>query len=131
MKCWPALLSIGLMGSPSWAAPAPEVRFYEQLTPTQERRLLLTPGSREPGCHNFPFRRRVHRVAQVRFSWCTLYPESDCPEESAYPALWGRNKGYARFRNQPTIQLFPGAQWILSAKGNLPVGSWRCELEDK
>lgn len=130
MRAWSALL-IGLTWAPVWAAPAPEIRFYEQLTPNQERRLIITPGSREAGCHNFPFGRPVHRVAQVRFSWCSLFPESDCPKEMAYPLLWGRNRGYARYRDQPTAQIFPGAQWLLSATGNLPVSSWLCVLKEQ
>lgn len=110
------------------ANAGPNIRMYKINKKQQQRRITFGNAAREPGCHNLIVSRKVHRVAQAGFAWCSLYAEDDCAPDSVLPAMW-TGEEYHKYEidgSQPQAKLYPGSHWdIISSK--TPVQSWYCE----
>jgi hypothetical protein len=99
-----------------------EIRFYNMNRQGQQSQIMFVPRAGEPGCHNFPVARDVHRVAQVRFEYCSVYAERNCAAGSEYPGRWDG-------RREPVTQFTPGSRWVLEREGHVKVRSWNCVAE--
>lgn len=114
-----SLLKIG----PARAAEQSEIRFYKINKDEITQRLRFTrKKSRQPGCHNFLKRARLHKAVQFGFKSCRVYANKDCAEDSIMSF-------YRDKEPQPVTNLIQGYGW-------LPVGehergervrSWYCE----
>ena len=83
----------------------------------------------EEGCHNLRAVRKVHRFAQVGYSYCELYREKGCSEGSQVAAKW-RGSKYRKADidvKQPQQRLLPGSNWYLDPDKNIEIASWYCQ----
>ncbi|GJL83855.1 MAG: hypothetical protein DHS20C01_34890 [marine bacterium B5-7] len=109
------------------AAFGSEILFYNVNKKGQQSLLGMLPNRDEPGCHNMFFSKDVFRVAQIGFTYCSVYAEKDCPEDAAMIMRWkGRVKKNSA-RAQPTDRLMPGDMWYFEDNAERKVGSWHCE----
>lgn len=76
----------------------------------------------EPGCHNLITKRRIYRVAQIGFEFCTLYSEKDCEEGAEIAVSWKNKK-------EPATEITPGARWFLPGERGSKMASWKCDSE--
>lgn len=124
--CAVSVITMGLV--PISANAGPNIRMYKLNKKQQQRRIIFGDAVKEPGCHNLIVSRKVHRVAQVGFAWCSLYAEDDCAPDSVLPAMW-TGEEYHKYEidgSQPQAKFYPGSHWeIISSK--TPVQSWYCE----
>ncbi len=127
--CLLSLCAISLMVPVSVNA-GPNIRMYKINKKQQQRRITFGNAAQEPGCHNLIISRKVHRVAQAGFAWCSLYAEDDCAPDSILPAMW-TGDDYHKYEidgSKPQAKLYPGSKWnLISPK--TPVQSWYCEAE--
>ncbi len=107
-----------------------KVRMYKLNKQEQQRRLSLGRAAEKPGCHNLLTGKKVYRVAQAGFAWCSVYAKDDCAPESIVSALW-TGREYRKYQidgTQPQKKLYPGSNWMLQLDdGN--IQSWYCEAE--
>lgn len=112
-----------LLGAAAWLVLAggalADIRLYNIDEDGHEDGVMQAINTDDPGCHDLLFDPGVHRVAQVRFAWCSVYREESCQEGSEIPGRW---KG----KKEPVTRFTPGALWVLD-EGNVSVASWRCE----
>jgi hypothetical protein len=105
------------------AAGKQEIRFYKINKDGITQRLRFTTRkSRQPGCHNFLKRARLHRAVQFAYSNCRVYQEKDCADSSVMS--FTRDK-----EPEPTTELSQGYGWYPVGeheRGEL-VRSWYCE----
>lgn len=111
------------LGAAAWLLLAgtamADIRLYKIDDDGYEEGVMQAINTDDPGCHDLLFDPGVHRVAQVRFAWCSVYREESCREGSEIPGRW---KG----KEEPVVKFTPGALWVLD-EGNVSVASWRCE----
>jgi hypothetical protein len=83
----------------------------------------------EPGCHDLRRQHKVHRFAQVGFSWCTLYAGDKCKPGTELSAMWkgGKYRKADIDISLPQTRLLPGSKWYLDPLQETEVGSWACE----
>lgn len=108
-------------------ADAAEIRFYKVNSKGQQREIGFIRNADEPGCHNMFGSREVFRVAQVGFTFCSVYPEADCPADSAHVMNWKGKVKKNSVRAQPTDRLMPGDMWYFGDNETREVKSWHCE----
>ncbi len=116
-----ALLAACFLGMTALAQA--EIRFYKIRKNGQQMNIRMALGTDKPGCHAFPVKRKVHRIAVVNFKHCQLYSTRACEAGSEIPALW-KNKP-----QKEAVVFTPGSQWYLSPDGNTPVQAWMCVRE--
>ncbi len=115
----------------SFPANAAHVRFYE-LHKNDGQKRIRVKNNDQPGCHNFggwgSGKKELHRMAQVGFSWCSVYSEPDCPANKVLEARWqGKDYRIADIDvSQPQTRLLRGSKWQFAEK-NVDAASWYCE----
>ncbi len=110
----------------SLAAHGGEIRFYNVNKKGQQSEVRFVMGRDKPGCHNIFGGRDVFRVAQIGFTYCTVYAEKDCAEDSAMVMNWKGKVRKNSARAQPTERLMPGDMWYFDDNGMREVSSWKC-----
>ncbi len=107
----------------SVASDRKEIRFYKINKDEITQRLRFTrKKSRQPGCHNFLRKARLHRAVQFAYKTCRVYAKKNCAEESIM--AFYRDK-----EPEPTTELSQGYGWYPIGeheRGEL-VKSWYCE----
>ncbi len=120
----PVVLILVSLLTPS--VDAAEIRFYDVNKKGQQREKSLTLNRDEPGCHNLFLGEDVFRIAQVGFTYCSIYLEKDCPEGEALTMKWkGRTKKNSA-RAHPTDRLMPGSMWYFIDNLEREIHSWKC-----
>ncbi len=113
----------------SLPATAAHARFYE-LHKNDGQKRIRAKNNDQPGCHNFGGwgRKELHRMAQVGFSWCSVYSEPDCPGDKMLEARWtGESYRVADIDiSQPQTRFLRGSKWQFAGK-NVDAASWYCE----
>lgn len=107
-------------------AQAGSIRFYKVNSKGQQSEIGFLRNRDEPGCHNVLGSREIFRVAQVGFTYCTVYAEEDCPDGQGLIMNW---KGKVRdnsARAQPTERLMPGDLWYFGENDTREMNSWKC-----
>jgi len=117
----------GLM-MPVNASAGENIRMYKINKKQQQRRIMFGNAVKQPGCHNLIVERKVYRVAQTGFAWCSVYAEDDCTPGSILPAMWTGDEyhKYGIDGTRPQPKLYPGSHWNLVSP-ETPVQSWYCE----
>ncbi len=115
---------------PMSANAGSSIRMYKINKKDQQRRIMFGNAVKEPGCHNLIIDRKVYRVAQVGFAWCSVYSEDDCAPDSLLPAKWTGDTYHKYDIDGSKLQpkFYPGSHWKLVSP-NTPVKSWYCEAE--
>lgn len=106
----------------SSGAVAADFRLYTANKYLQQRQVALVRNTDEPGCHNLLTKRRIYRVAQIGFEFCTIYAEKDCAQGTEIAVSWKNKK-------DPTTTFTRGARWFLPGERGTKMGSWKCEGE--
>lgn len=115
------LLILCLMMVP-FALHASDIRFYKINKKEQQTRIVLYGGAKTTGCHNFPHRPRVHRIAQVGYTHCSAYTTKDCAADSIVKVRW-------KSTPEKKTQMTPGARWFLPGERGIKLASWNCLTE--
>lgn len=105
------------------AAEQSEIRFYKINKDEITQRLRFTrKKSRQPGCHNFLKRARLHKAVQFGFKSCRVYVRKNCAEDSIMSF-------YRDKEPEPVTNLTQGYGWLPVGehKRGERVRSWHCE----
>lgn len=123
----PLLAAAGLaLASGTTAAEAGSIRFYKVNSKGQQSEIGFLRNRDEPGCHNVLGSREIFRVAQVGFTYCTVYAEEDCPDEQGLVMNWKGKVRANSARSQPTERLMPGDMWYFGENDTREMNSWKC-----
>ena len=120
------LVTVALLSLLFNNAQAAEIRFYKINKKDQQSEIRLVKNRDEPGCHNLRRKRDVYRVAQVGFTYCSIYPEKDCPDDAALTMEWRGKVKKNSVRAQPGARLMPGDLWFFNDTKPREVRSWVC-----
>ncbi|KAA3630446.1 MAG: hypothetical protein DWQ08_06285 [Proteobacteria bacterium] len=118
--------AIAVSGLAPAVSDAGEIRFYKVNGKGQQREIGLLRNRDEPGCHNMLGSRDVFRVAQIGFTYCTVYAADDCAEDGALIMNWKGRVKKNSVRAQPTDRLMPGDMWYFGDNDVREVHSWFC-----
>lgn len=117
--------ALSVMGA--GVADAAEIRFYKLNSKQQQREVGFLRNRDEPGCHNILGSREVFRVAQIGFTYCSVYSDKDCMEDDALTMHWKGKVASNSVRAQPSDRLMPGDQWYFEDNQTLEIRSWSCQ----
>ena len=102
------------------------IRFY-RLNNQQQGIRLNVPKEKAnvAACHNFKRRKRIAKVIQIGFSYCSLYSEKNCLDESIIHASHSGQDTFSK-------KLTQGYGWQTEQitkkdKKGVKVKSWYCE----
>ncbi len=107
-------------------AEAGSIRFYKVNSKGQQSEVGFLRNRDEPGCHNVLGSREIFRVAQVGFTYCTVYSAKDCPDDDGLTMIWKGKVRENSARAQPTDRLMPGDLWYFEENGTREMNSWKC-----
>ena len=102
------------------------IRFYRLNNQQQGIRLNISKEKTNlAGCHNLKRRKRVATVIQLGFSYCSLYSEKNCLDESIIHAFHSKQDTFSK-------KLTQGYGWQTEQitkkdKKGVKVKSWHCE----
>ncbi len=105
---------------------AAEIRLYGVNKKGQQREKSLALNRDEPGCHNLFLGEEVFRIAQVGFTYCSIYLEKDCPKGEALIMKWKGRTRKNSARAHPTDRIMPGSMWYFSDNEERKIRSWKC-----
>ncbi len=97
-----------------------EIRFYKLTKHGGLKRQVFMRNDDKPGCHNTSGMRKVHRIAVIDFTHCSVYAEKDCKDKSVLPAYWKKKP------DRKETKLTIGSRWYLNPDENIKVRAWRC-----
>jgi hypothetical protein len=120
-----AALWLVCLGAPQ-LADAAEIRFYDINRKGQQGEVGFVRNRDEPGCHNMFGGRDVFRVAQIGFTYCSVYSQKDCPDDEALTMVWKGRVKKNSVRAQPTERLMPGDLWYFQDNEEREIKSWKC-----
>jgi hypothetical protein len=104
-----------------------DIDFFYTNKRGQLSELMLVFNADEEGCHNFPAKRKVHRISVVDFEYCSVFAESECNKDSVLKAKWKGRTRRNKLKKDPQTKLTRGSLWYLDPKTNVKVRSWFCK----
>lgn len=113
-------------GSQSSSQAVKTIRFYRLNNQQQGIRLNISKKKTGlAGCHNLKRRKRVATAIQLGFSYCSLYSEKNCLDESIIHAFHSEQDTFSK-------KLTQGYGWQTERitkkdKKGVKVKSWYCE----
>ena len=122
-----SLLFLALAGLSASSANAAEIRFYKINSKGQQSEVGFIRNKDEPGCHNLLGSREVFRVAQIGFTYCSVFSGKDCAGEDVLTLYWQGPVKSNSVRAQPGERLMPGDRWYFENNQTQDVRSWSCQ----
>ncbi|MFT5114418.1 MAG: hypothetical protein ACI8P9_003755 [Parasphingorhabdus sp.] len=121
-----AVFSIAGIATIPLPSEAGEVRFYKISKKSQQSEVRLVRNRNESGCHNFLRNKDIYRVAQVGFTYCTVFEQKDCPNNKGLVMEWRGKVKKNSIRSQPGERLMPGDLWFFKDGEEQTLRSWLC-----
>jgi hypothetical protein len=108
-----------------------KIRMYRLNKKGQAINQLWVKKPKPEKCVNAIRNRKVFRFSQVGFSYCQIFSQKNCAQDSEVPAKWGGKKYRVADIDieQPQIRLLRGTEWLLSPDTNMSIRSWYCSYQ--